>query len=131
MGENLRYRLLGLRISINDARKFFDLPKQPSNPEVGIQLGESVGLEDEEEKPWEEEYITMHEVKEILRGYPFELSEEESHMLARYMIEDSMKDHVYVDLNNEQKRSVVKSILKALVGDYRILEGERQLQVEK
>jgi hypothetical protein len=33
IGENLRYRLLGLRLSINEARKYFDWPKQPSNPE--------------------------------------------------------------------------------------------------
>jgi hypothetical protein len=62
-------------------------------------------------------------VKETITNYPFELSEEESTLLARYMIEDSVKDYVYVDPKNEHKRSVVKSIIKALVGSYEILDG--------
>lgn len=33
IGENLRYRFLGLRLYINDVRKYFDYPKQLSNPE--------------------------------------------------------------------------------------------------
>jgi hypothetical protein len=59
--------MLGLRLNINEARKYFDYPKQPSNPEAS----EPSQLSAEEEKPWEEEYITMHEVKEVLKEYPF------------------------------------------------------------
>lgn len=47
------------------------------------------------------------------------------------MIEDTTNEFAYVDLNNEHKRSVVKSILKALVGDYEILNEEKQIKVEK
>ena len=44
-------------------------------------------------------------------------------------MEDSLNDFVYVDLNNEHKRGVVKSIIRALVGNYEILEGDKQLKV--
>lgn len=47
------------------------------------------------------------------------------------MIEDSNNEHVYVDLNNEHKRRVLKSILKALVGDYEIFDETRQAEVQK
>lgn len=34
------------------------------------------------------------------------------------MVEDSPTEFVYVDLLNQNKRTVVKSIIKALVGNY-------------
>lgn len=73
----------------------------------------------------------MGEAKKTLMQYPFELKDEEAHILARYLVEDSSNEHVYCDENNEHKRSVVKSIIKALVGDYDILSGERQTQVKE
>ena len=66
---------------------------------------------------------------ETLQKFPFQLSEEEAYLVSRYLIEDSNNQHVYVDKNNEQKRMVVKSILKALVGDYEILDEEKQALV--
>ena len=47
------------------------------------------------------------------------------------MIEDSNNEHVYVDFKNEHKRMVIKSILRALVGDYEILSQDRNAEVEK
>lgn len=73
----------------------------------------------------------MRQAKQTLKQSPFQLGDEDAHQLARYLIEDSQNDFVYVDPNNQLKRSIVKSIIKAFVGDYEILEGERQLKVEK
>lgn len=49
---------------------------------------------------------------------PFNLPEAESHLLARYLIEDVDDEYVYSDAKLENKRDVVKSIIKAIVGDY-------------
>ena len=59
-------------------------------------------------------------------SYPFELKEDDAHILSRYVIEDSTNEYVYCDLNNEHKRNVVKSIIKAVVGDYEILDEKKQ-----
>ena len=42
----------------------------------------------------------MGETKHILMNYPFELQDEDAHILARYLIEDSSNEYVYCDLNN-------------------------------
>lgn len=60
----------------------------------------------------------MKQAKDILMMYPFELTDEQAHLLARYLIEDSDNQYVYCDPNNENKRSIVKSILKSLTGNY-------------
>ena len=43
--------------------------------------------------------------------------------LARYLIEDASEDHVYCDFLNENKREIVKSIIKTLVGTYSVEKG--------
>ena len=40
----------------------------------------------------------------ILRSSPFSLSEDDSMLLSRYIIEDAHGDYVYCDEGNEQKR---------------------------
>lgn len=51
---------------------------------------------------------------------PFFLSEDQAHLLSRYMVEDVMNDYIYCDEENENKREIVKSILKNIVGDYSV-----------
>jgi hypothetical protein len=41
-------------------------------------------------------------------------------LLARYLIEHSSSEFVYTDDLNEYSRTVVKSILKALFGNYSV-----------
>ena len=62
----------------------------------------------------------MREVKEILMIKPFNLAEEDASILSRYIVEDVEGEYVYSDEGNEQKREVVKSIVKNLIDDYEI-----------
>jgi hypothetical protein len=50
----------------------------------------------------------------------FNLNDADAHTLSRYLIEDSQNDYVYCDPNNENIRSVIKSIIKTAVGDYEL-----------
>lgn len=43
-------------------------------------------------------------------------------MLARYLIEDCNEEFVYCDEANENKREIVKSIIKSLVGNYNLAD---------
>jgi hypothetical protein len=54
----------------------------------------------EEEKEFRTEYITMREVKNILRVAPFYLSEEEATLVSRYVVEDETIEFVYWDEDN-------------------------------
>ena len=72
----------------------------------------------------------MKEVIEILREFPFRLREEESYQVARYAIEDCEEDFVYCDEGNQNKRDIVKSIIKAVVGDYEV-NGEELEEEER
>ena len=42
----------------------------------------------------------MGEVKNILKTKTFGLSEEDAHLLARYLVEDCDNEYVYCDENN-------------------------------
>ena len=56
----------------------------------------------------------------VLKNQPFYLSQEQAHLLSRYMVEDVMNDYIYSDEQNENKRDILKSILKNIVGDYSV-----------
>ena len=58
----------------------------------------------------------MKELIDILKEFPFGVTEENAILISRYMVEDSPNDYVYCDFDNEQRRSIVKSIIKALTG---------------
>ena len=51
------------------------------------------------------------------------LQDDQAHLLARYMVEDVMNDYIYCDEENENKRDIVKSILKSVVGEYSVEKG--------
>lgn len=46
----------------------------------------------------------MKETQEILQAHPFNLNQEQSFSLARYLIEDSDEKYVYCHELNENKR---------------------------
>ena len=52
----------------------------------------------------------------------FSLNEEDSKTLARYLVEDSQNDYVYCDPQNQNLRTVVKSIIRNVIGDYQVFE---------
>lgn len=113
--ETLRYRFIGLGIPIEDIRKYFDY-----NADVDM-------AENEEEENWNTIYINMREVNKILQNEAFGLNEADALALSRYLIEDSPNDYVYCDPNNENLRSVVKSIIKNAIGDYEINTNQSKI----
>lgn len=56
----------------------------------------------------------------LLVAYPFHLSSNEAELLARYIIEDSSEEYPYCHEENKIERAIVKSIVKAFVGEYAI-----------
>ena len=53
-------------------------------------------------------------------AHPFKLGEKDAHALSRYLIEDCEDEYLYCDLTNENNRQIVKSILKAFIGEYQL-----------
>jgi transcription antitermination factor NusG len=67
-----------------------------------------------------------------LERYPFYIeSEEDSILVARYLIEENNEDHVEFDLDRTNKLHIVKSIFKNLVGNYKILDVEEEATLRK
>ncbi|CAM6005417.1 unnamed protein product [Sphagnum balticum] len=106
--ELLKYRFIFGGVPIEEIRGHFDYK------------GEFDDDSDEEEAQWRREYISMAEVKNILRSPTFGLNETDSFILARYLVEDSPNDYVYSDPCNEHLRSVVKSIIRNSVGEFNL-----------
>jgi RNase adaptor protein for sRNA GlmZ degradation len=61
----------------------------------------------------------MAETQKILQNYPFNLEVDQAFLFARYIIEDCYEDYVYCDGLNENVRDVVKSIVNAVIGQYK------------
>jgi hypothetical protein len=61
----------------------------------------------------------MSETQKILQSFPFCLEVDQAFLLARYIIEDCYEDYVYCDDGNENVRDVVKSIVSAVIGQYK------------
>lgn len=67
-----------------------------------------------------------------MKRFPFFVeTEEEAELVARYLIEDNIEDHVEFDLDRTNKLHIVKSIFKNLVGSYKILEPEEEENIRK
>lgn len=50
---------------------------------------------------------------------PFNLNEEDSVLVSRYIVEDeNSSEFVYWDQDNEIQRTIAKSIIKTLIGEY-------------
>jgi hypothetical protein len=70
----------------------------------------------------------LKEIREKLQTFPFDLNQDHSLLLARYIVEDCTKDNVYYHESNEIERSIAKSILRAFVGEYAIPKEEEAKQ---
>ena len=103
----MKYRLIGNNLQIEEAKKLIDFK----------------GVSGTEDFQFKLQYINMKELQEILSRSPFSLSQQESFLVSRYIVEDSSSPYVYCDQNNEIDRVIVKSILKSLVGDYLIIDA--------
>jgi hypothetical protein len=55
-----------------------------------------------------------------LEEHPFELEEDASELVARYLIEDNNEDYVLVDWEASSKVARVKSIFKNLLSNYEL-----------
>lgn len=67
-----------------------------------------------------------------LNSHPFYVESEESRILiARYLIEDNIQDHVEYDLERTNKMHIVKSIFKNLIGKYTILNQEEDQKLKQ
>lgn len=72
----------------------------------------------------------MKQVYDILMSEPFNLSQTQAELLSRYLIEDVQNDFIYCAWDNENKREVVKSILKNTVKDYEVRGSLEEIEVE-
>ena len=96
--EYLRFRLIAKKSTLLDLLALFD---------------------SDSEDEWSQQYISMMEVRQTF-SEKTGLDPERSLLLARYLIEDVEKEHVYTDDLNENLRSIVKSIIRNLFGDYEV-----------
>lgn len=103
IAEFLKFKMINSSIDDQAVKAYFDAK------------GDAEG-----EEGWRQEHITMKETLEILELEPFGLKADSASLLARYLVEDAEGEYVYCDLANEQKREVVKSIVRSLLGEYEL-----------
>ena len=116
--ETLKYRFMGMNVKIEEIRELFD-----------YRHDEDDILMTEDEQNWRKTYINLEEaIKIVCKNRYFELSEEDGKTLARFLIEDSENDYVYCDPQNENLRTVVKSIIKNVIGDYDVFEDPDKIK---
>ncbi len=74
----------------------------------------------EEDREFRTQYITMREIKTVFQGAPFYLNQPEAILVSRYVVEDEACEFVYLDEDNQIKRTIAKSIIRAFIGDYEL-----------
>lgn len=67
----------------------------------------------------------MREARTIIHKH-LAMNEHQALLVARYMIEHSHAEYVFTDDLNEHHRSVVKSIVRSLYGNYPVFETRRK-----
>lgn len=89
--EYIRYRLIGLNLSIDQACKYFDYrpPAEERKDKTESEEEDSVDHEEAKElEKWKKMYINQAELTSTLIQEPFKLRPEDAVLLARYIIED-------------------------------------------
>ena len=76
----MRFRLIGVRWTVDDMKSLFESTHK-----------------NEDEEDVEEQFISMRQVKQILKAKPFELEDAEAVKVSRYVVEDSAEPFVYWD----------------------------------
>ncbi|CAD8156115.1 unnamed protein product [Paramecium octaurelia] len=80
---------------------------------------------------YEDSEITIEEVIEILSKEPFIMNDEREKLLvARYLVEDNTQDYVLHSLKNSNSISIIKSVLKQLLGKYELFTNSEKNNIE-
>ncbi|CAD8062062.1 unnamed protein product [Paramecium sonneborni] len=78
----------------------------------------------------EQEELSIHQLKNILHKPPFEIQDHQQiKLFSRYLVEDNSEDYVIYDQDRKNKTSIIKSVMKKIVGKYEILSNEQELSI--
>ncbi|CAD8121289.1 unnamed protein product [Paramecium sonneborni] len=76
--------------------------------------------------------ITVEELILILSAEPFMMVEEKERILvARYLIEDNTEDYILFNQLNSNSVSIIKSVLKQLLGKYQLFSKQEKQNLEQ
>ncbi|KAM3144405.1 hypothetical protein pb186bvf_003569 [Paramecium bursaria] len=78
-----------------------------------------------------EENISLDEVCQRLKQYPFDLVQDDALILARYLVEDNNEEFVQYDTQKQQKKFIIKSVYKKLLGEFKLYSQEEKDQIEE
>ena len=74
--------------------------------------------------------MTIAELSNCLKKYPFELDEDESLLVARYMIEENDEKMVVLEWDRSVNIARLRSILKHFLENYELFQNESELTNE-
>lgn len=74
--------------------------------------------------------MTISELSNCLKKYPFELDEDESLLVARYMIEENEEKMVVLEWDRNVNIARLRSILKHFLENYELFQIESELTNE-
>ncbi|CAD8148051.1 unnamed protein product [Paramecium octaurelia] len=76
------------------------------------------------------EELSIHQVKNILHKPPFEIHDHQQiKLLSRYLVEDNSQDYLIYDQDRTNQTSIIKSVMKKIVGKYEILQNEEEKSI--
>ncbi|CAD8066733.1 unnamed protein product [Paramecium primaurelia] len=81
---------------------------------------------------YDDSEITIEEIIDILSKEPFMMDDEREKLLvARYLVEDNTQDYVLHSLKNSNSISIIKSVLKQLLGKYELFSISEKQNIEQ
>jgi hypothetical protein len=78
----------------------------------------------------EEASVRIVELIGMLSSYPFQLGEDDSELVARYLVEDNDEGFVLVDWDLSTKVARVRSILRNLMQNYDLFKDRDEIESE-
>ncbi|CAD8069493.1 unnamed protein product [Paramecium sonneborni] len=91
-----------------------------------------IQYEDVEKYFNEQEELSIHQVKNILHKPPFEIHDHQQiKLLSRYLVEDNSEDFLIYDQDRTNQTSIIKSVMKKIVGKYEILSNEEEQSIQQ
>ncbi|CAD8151382.1 unnamed protein product [Paramecium pentaurelia] len=76
------------------------------------------------------EELSIHQVKNILHKSPFEIHDHQQiKLLSRYLVEDNSEDYLIYDQDRTNQTTIIKSVMKKIVGKYEILDNEEEQSI--
>ena len=78
------------------------------------------------------ESVTIEEMMDLLAQEPFGIKDQANALLiARYLIEPNEDDYILLDISRSEELSVLKSVFKKFVNDYKLInERSERLLVQ-